>query len=301
MFNTIVVGVDGREGGRDALALAGFLHRTFGSDLIAVLAYPHDSFPSRAGSPPFEAAMEDEATRAAHEEVHAAGVSARAIAVPDSSPARALHQIAESEHAGLIVVGSDHQGPVGRVLAGNVTTGTLYGAPCPVAVAPRGLASRDEALRRVGVGYDGSPESKQALALARGLADATGAELELVCVVPPPVPVGPWAVEVVSMTDSERSERHQVETLAADALRKLGDRARAHVVEGLPDMELATRSSELDLIVVGSRGYGPLKRLMLGSTSSMLVRSASCPVIVLPRGAHEANAEHMTLAGTERA
>src|SRR5215207_2906843 len=69
MFNTIVVGVDGREGGRDALALAGFLQPKFGSDLIAVFAYHHDPFPSRASSPPFETAMEDEATQAVHEEV----------------------------------------------------------------------------------------------------------------------------------------------------------------------------------------------------------------------------------------
>jgi nucleotide-binding universal stress UspA family protein len=82
--------------------------------------------------------------------------------------------------ADLIVVGSDRKGPVGRVLAGDVTSGALYGAPCPVAVAPRGLASRNEVLRKVGVGYDGSPESPQALEFAHGIAEATGAEHERV-------------------------------------------------------------------------------------------------------------------------
>ena len=301
MLATIIVGVDGREGGRDALALAGLLQRKFDSALVAVVAYPYDPFPSRASSRAFDTIVARDATQAAHDEVRAAGVHARAIAVPDGSPARALHHVAESEHADLIVVGSDRQGPVGRVLAGDVTSGALYGAPCPVAVAPRGLASSNEVVRKVGVGYDGTPEAKQALELARAVSEATGAVLELVCVVAPPVPVGPWAVEVITMTDSERSEHERVEGLAAEALRELGDLATVHVVEGRPDVELASRSSEFDLIVVGSRGYGPLKRLMLGSTSSKLVRSAACPVIVVPRGAHEVLAEEPALTAGERA
>jgi nucleotide-binding universal stress UspA family protein len=117
MFDTIIVGVDGREGGRDALALAGLLQRKFDSALVAVVAYPYDLFRSRASSQPLDTIVERDATRAVHDEVRTAGVHARAIAVPDGSPARALHRVAESEHADLIVVGSDHEGPLGRVLA----------------------------------------------------------------------------------------------------------------------------------------------------------------------------------------
>jgi nucleotide-binding universal stress UspA family protein len=301
MFDTIIVGVDGREGGRDALALAGLFQRKFDSALVAVAAYPYDPFPSRASSRAFDTIVARDATLWVHDEVRAAGVHARAIAVPEGSPARALHHVAESEHADLIVVGSDHRGPVGRVLAGDVTSGALYGAPCPVAVAPHGLASRNPLLRKVGVGYDGTPEAMQALELARAVSEATGAMLELVCVVPPPVPLGPWVVEVTSMNDAERSEHERVEALAAETLRELGDLATAHVVEGRPDVELASQSSEFDVLVVGSRGYGPLKRLMLGSTSSKLVRSAACPVIVVPRGAHEVGTRDRALTAGERA
>ena len=38
-------------------------------------------------------------------------------------------------------------------------------------------------------------------------------------------------------------------------------------------------------MVVGSRGYGPLKAVLLGGVSGQLIRSAACPVIVVPRGA----------------
>jgi nucleotide-binding universal stress UspA family protein len=301
MFDTIIVGVDGSEGGRDALALAGMLQRKFGGALVAVIAYPHYPLPSRAASRAVETSVSRDATKAVRNDVYRAGVHARAIAVPDGSPARALHHIAESERADLIVVGSDRQGPIGRVLAGNVTSGALYGAPCPVAVAPRGLAARNPVLHTVGVGYDATPEAKQALELARAVAKTTDALLELICVVAPPVPLGPWAVEVTSMNDSERSEHERVEALAAAALRNLDVLATAQVVEGRPDTELADRSSGLDLLVVGSRGYGPLKRLMLGSTSSKLVRSAACPVIVVPRGAHEVVTRDPALTTGERA
>jgi nucleotide-binding universal stress UspA family protein len=46
---------------------------------------------------------------------------------------------------------------------------------------------------------------------------------------------------------------------------------------------LAVYSGSVDLLIVGSRGYGPVGRLVHGSTSSRLARSAACPLLVLPR------------------
>ena len=279
MFDTIVVGVDGREGGRAALALAGALQRALGSEVVAVTAYPHDHPLTRGSSPSYEAVVEEDAEDAIARDVTAARVNARTLSIPDRSPARALHHVAERERAGLIIVGSDHQGPVGRVLAGGVTNGTLHGAPCAVAVAPIALADTAPALLTIGVGYDASPESERALHLAAGVADATDAEIELICILASPVEPG-----------------EQPDALVAEAARGIGARARTWTAEGVPDVELARRSSRLDLLVVGSRGYGPLRRLMLGSTTVQLVRSSSCPVIVLPRGAEETGAPPYALA-----
>ncbi len=52
---------------------------------------------------------------------------------------------------------------------------------------------------------------------------------------------------------------------------------------GLTGEELAAFSNQVDLLVVGSRGYGPAKRLVLGSTSNFLERHARCSLLVLPR------------------
>jgi nucleotide-binding universal stress UspA family protein len=264
MFETIVVGVDGHEGGRAALALAGALQRALGSEIVAVTAYsPDRKHPEQ---------------RLADETI-AAGVQARTLAVPDGSPARALHHVAEREEAGLIIVGSDRQGPVGRVLAGGDTNATLYGAPRAVAVAPLALAGTAPGLQTVGVGYDGSPESERALRLAVHLADATAGRIELIEVLAAPVPA-----------------TQRADALVSEVARELGERASVWTAEGVPDVQLARRSADLDLLVIGSRGYGPLKRLMLGSTSVQIVRTASCPVIVLPRGAEETEAPPYALA-----
>ena len=55
------------------------------------------------------------------------------------------------------------------------------------------------------------------------------------------------------------------------------------VAIGVPSEALAAFGAEVDLLVVGSRSYGPLRRMMLGSTSLHLAREARCPLLVLPR------------------
>lgn len=108
-----------------------------------------------------------------------------------SSPARALHDTATSARADLIVVGSSHRGPVGRVLLGSVAERLLSGAPCAVAIAPRGYAGRESRrLQRIVVAFDGSPEAHPALGTACALAGRTRGSVRALTVIEPP-PVGP--------------------------------------------------------------------------------------------------------------
>ncbi len=79
----------------------------------------------------------------------------------------------------------------------------------------------------------------------------------------------------------------------ADAINRLVDDAREriaalggvepHAVYGVPAEELSLYSASIDLLVVGSRGYGPVGRLVHGSTSERLARTARCPLLVLAR------------------
>jgi nucleotide-binding universal stress UspA family protein len=222
--------------------------------------------------------------------------------VPDGSPGRALHLAAKRSHADLIVVGSAHRGRIGRVLAGDVTAGTLHGAPCPVLVAPAGYAGRSADLKTIGVGFDGSRESQAAVDLARGLAEVADARLRVIEVVVPPEPGGPFPAYRPDWTEHARILREEAEERIARVIAELGEVATGDIAFGDPARELAYEANHLDLLVTGSRGYGPIRRLMLGSTSSKLVHEAPCPVLVLTRTAEdEAEAEETDAASTAAA
>ena len=283
MFNTIVVGVDGREGGRDALTLAGRLALLNGGELIAVRVLPFDYYVSRAGSPPYSSIAEQDAKSELGQALEEAGLTATIRVLGDSSPARALHRVAEESHADMIVVGSTHHGAIGRVLAGDDAAGTVHGSPCPVAVAPRGLAEKDwPHISRIGVGYDGGPEATQALAFAARLARDCDAAVAVRSVV-----VSPIAAANLSAYDADWLERSR--EVAEDELTKAlsaldvdatGDLAVGHAVDKLVEL-----SKDVDVLVLGSRGWGQVRRTMAGSTATAVIREAHAPVVVLPRGA----------------
>jgi len=75
---------------------------------------------------------------------------------------------------------------------------------------------------------------------------------------------------------------------AADGQMKSLPGVQGRAEYGLAGEELAVFSGEVDLLVIGSRNYGPLRRLMVGSTSNHLQRHARGPLLILPRGAAHA-------------
>jgi nucleotide-binding universal stress UspA family protein len=283
MFEKTVVGVDDRQGGRDALALAAMLTTVTGGELVAVRAYPYEARPSRASVGGFEDDMRADATAELDRTVAESGVTARRIVFGDTSPARALHHVAEEEQADLLAVGSTHRGQLGRVLVGGVTAGVLHHAPCPFAVAPLGYAERAAKPATIGVGFDGGAEAQHALRVAADLAKACGARVRVLSAVATPVAATtPATYEREWLAEAREDAEGQVERAIA-ALEGMGVEASGDGVVGLAVDELSELSNEVDLIVVGSRGWGPVRRLLLGSTSERLVREASCPVIAVPR------------------
>lgn len=287
MFRNVLVGVDGSAGGRDAIALASHLTDSAGGGIALVNVHSGQTqLPlalAAAGALPeqgSELGREETSKRLLEREREAAGVDAQLICVASPSPGRGLHQQAEAQGAELLVVGSSRRGLLGRAMLGDDTRAALNGAPCAVAVAAQGFAQRPRPLRRVGVGYDGSPESRAALALARTLSE-DGETLQALQVVTVPGyafggAFGPELGDTIDKMVAEAQERVR-------ALPGVEGRA----VYGLPGEELAIFSAELDLLVVGSRSYGPIKRAMLGSTSNHLQRHARCSLLVLPRTAGE--------------
>jgi nucleotide-binding universal stress UspA family protein len=239
----------------------------------------------------------------AEEALAEVGEEVERVTLDRSSAARGLHDLAELEDADLIVVGSSHRGRVGQVLAGSVAERLLHGAPCGVAIAPAGFAARDTgALHVVAVGYDRSPESKLALAGAGELARAARASLRILALVgPPELPLAPTGGVHAPDEEILATIRRELEAVVDEALTEVppGVDASAEVITGVTD--LLGEQEGVDLLVVGSRGYGPLRRTLLGSTSLTLVRHARYPLIVFPRGAHPPHDADRAAAGGARA
>lgn len=209
------------------------------------------------------------------------GVDSDLIAVGAASVGRGLHTLAEEYEADLLVVGSCGRGAVGRVVIGDDTRASLNGAGCAVAIAPRGYATERPELARIGVGYDFTDESRVALAAARKIAVRRGASVSAINIVAQPVGAygSPMPSDWGYILEQERQD-------AAARLRAIED-VDASAIYGAPFEELAAFGDHVDLLVVGSRSYGPVRRLVFGSTSSHLTRHARCPLLVLARGSAE--------------
>ena len=274
MFKQIVVGVDGRAGGRDAIALAKLLVAA-GGELTLAHVVPGDAHASRGASAAYEAPEAERAEALLETMREETGVEAHLRWRGSSSVGRGLHELCGLSGADLVAVGSSRRGLLGRVLIGDDTSAALNGAPCSIAVAPTNYPRQPGALREIGVGYDGSCESEHALSVARVLAGASGARLSALEVVslPSRAFLGPGAID--------NSPGHLLE----DARRRvaaLGD-VEPYAAYGQSAEELALYSASLDLLIIGSRGYGPIGRLIHGNTSQQLAHSARCPLLVLTR------------------
>ena len=286
----IVVGVERSERSRDALALARTLARAAGTRLILVAVYPRDARSAALERGAYTEALVDEA-QATLEWVARplAGVRAELRAVPCTSVSRGLQQVAAEEDALAIVVGPTHRGGTGRVVPGSVGGRLLHGAPCPVAVAPSGYWGDTHApIRRIGVGYVGASEAAEALNAAVGLAACTDAAIRVLGVIEPETTTAPVLLRPGYFEREDLARAHLTNSMQ----QAIDDAAppveiSGVVVDGYADDELARLSREVDLLVCGSRGRGPLGAVMLGSVSAGVLRKARCPVLVVPRGARD--------------
>lgn len=293
MSPTIIVGFDGSNGGRDALALGAVLRDATGARLMAVSAYEHRSFTASAPAERSPSAVRRRAELAAEEArgwLDDAPRSESCVAGAPS-PARALHEAAMREQADLVLVGSTSRGTLGRVLAGSVGERLLHGAPCAVGLAPSGFARAASAgvLRPVGAAFDGSAESRAALATAADLAGSLGGELRAISVFDRPSPAHPmFAVTSYRAFVEDLEDEHRSRLLDAITTLAAGVAVEPIVVQGEPVAVLAEQSRALGLLVLGSRGYGPLRAVLVGAVSGDLFKRAACPTIVVPRGVQRA-------------
>jgi nucleotide-binding universal stress UspA family protein len=265
-FHTVLVAYDGSPGAEAALRLGERLRMPGDGGLVLACVAP--------AAPAFgtveSAHEEDEATRAMLEEGRShvdVGVRVRLVSASASSSARGLTELAESEGADLIVVGPSAHARDGGVATGRTANRLLQGAPCAVAVTPAGFDA--ERFEHVGVAYDASPEADAALAAGYAIAARDGAAVTLVSALP-----------ATSAAREQLDER----LAAAAAAAPEGVETGTTVVYGDPVAAIREACDGIvDLMVAGSRGYGPIRRALTGSISAGLVERAPYPVVVMPR------------------
>ena len=297
----VIVGYDGSPAAGAALRFAKTLAAPAGDEVIA--AAVHRTVPSvfAVGA---SAAADAEITAALRADALEVlrGIrddDVRKEAIPGDSPAEGPHRLARRRHARLIAVGVTHRAALGRLLVGGVGDRLFHGASCPVAVVPAGWDGQEFAT--VGVGFDGRPESWAALRAAHDLASGLGAQLEVIGVyeaapylwltTPAPTPP-PWDVDDLHT----RFDRYLTDAVA-ELPPSVPSRVRA--VSGLAGPALVEAAHAVDVLVTGSRGYGPVGSVLLGSVSRYLADHARCPLLVIPRATGVEDEEASATAATE--
>ena len=278
-FHRVLVGYDGSEPAHDALALATRLVDDQDGELLLARVDEQRGFRRRPGQ--LGAAAEVLSAGLAS---LPAGLRRRGIERAAASAARGLHEAADVERADLIVLGA-HDGPRGRATPGPTALRLIAGAQRAVAIAPLGLRER-ERLHHVGVAYDASGEAANALAVAYELALREHAALSIFRAIPH-ISADPYA----GLSASRAMELAALSAAreAQDDLDEAADRApaglnpRTVLIHGNP-LEIAQACDGIvDLLVVGSHGYGPMQRALAGSVSRALLRASTQPVLVVPR------------------
>ncbi len=173
----LLVGYDGRPASRDALTLARALAAAGDAELT--VASVRGYWPELLGKSYELVVKEDErwVSRGATRVLGDTPFSVRVLA--GGHETAGLRELAEAGETDVVVVGSTHRGRIGRVCPGSVGERLLSDTPCPLAVAPRGLADRRFSLGTIAVANDGSEEAEAARRTATELAERTGASLRV--------------------------------------------------------------------------------------------------------------------------
>ena len=289
MTTGIVVGVDGSPEACAALGWALREGARRGKPVTAVTAWAQPVLPD---TPAAVAVLDSPETwqRAAHETARASVEDALAdlpegvqvqvdVVTPRGGAGPVLVEV--SEDADLLVVGDRGRGGLSRVLLGSTTDYVLHSARPPVVVV-RAAAQLEPTRVVVGVECDAS--SRQTLRYAADEARLRGLPLVVVhawllTTVPQPERSDGY---VPPLSEWHESAQRQLQTFVREALGDSPDLpVQLETPHGPPARELLELARPDDLLVLGSRGFGGFRGLLLGSVSRECTEHAPCPVLVV--------------------
>ena len=288
MTSRVVIGYDGSEPSEDAVAFGLTWCRSTGDVPIVATVYPeeHPFGPGRVDVE-FVTYVREQAEIIQDKARATVGDAALYRNVASTSAAHGLADLADDAEAVMVIMGTAQEAGASRVLLGSSTERLLHGATVPVTVVPPGWReSAPDRISSIGVAYVDTRDGREALRVAVRVAQRIPARLTLYSV------LGQSSERysyLIGRTDEEAfwgkardSFRTALEFAAAGVPSELEPQTillEGGVVESLA----ALGPDDVDLLVCGSRGYGPVRRVLLGGVSSRLIRSAELPLTVVPR------------------
>lgn len=275
MTAPVVVGVDGSPGSRDAVALAVDTAARRDRPLRVVHAFVWPLMRVPLGPSPYgppEGGLRNEAERIVRDAVEYAEKRDPRVSVTGElvTGGASAVMVKESRDAYAVVLGSRGLGGFTGLLVGSVAVQVTSHATCPVLVA-RGEARE---TGPVVVGVDGSPNSDRAVTFAAEEAALRKTDLRVVHAWP-----GPDDAPDVAYDENEARLLFEKTAGVTDHYPNLVVGHQA--IGGRASRVLVAESRTAQLVVVGARGRGGFKGLLLGSVSQALLHHSECPVAVI--------------------
>ena len=289
-LRTILLATDGSAHAHYALEAAADLARRSGASLHLVTAY---QLPlsvafvgaayvgSEVATDPFEADAQA-LLKVEERRIEALGASVSGLYTGRGAVFDVITTTAATIDADLIVVGSRELGGLKRLIVGSVSASVTHAAHRPVLIVRGG--THHWPPEHVIVGVDRSPVSKRAARIAATIARFFGdVTVELEEVIPDPPPE---ASRYFTFDDPVETEHERLDQFAENLEPLAGHPVSATTASGDPADTLLARESDRPgkstLIVVGARGFGAARRLLLGSVSTKLIHSGHSPLLVVP-------------------
>lgn len=286
----IIVPLDESELAEQALPWAAILARALSATVHLAAVYTYDEeIWIRAGVSGDASPAAIANAVSAYLDATAAGAALTGLAVTTEvrlgNVAEQVSAMAAEEDTRMIVLASHGEGGIKRWARGSVADELVREVHLPLLVIRPGHVP---AFRRVVVTLDGSETSEAALPAVRAIADAAGAEVHLLRVVNPVTEVawtglGP-APDLGDVTEqfSEAARAYLQRTA------RPGEVCEVYYGRPLDAILEYARTSDCDVIAMGSHGRGGIVRLALGSTADAVVRAADRPVLIVPHHEHRA-------------
>jgi nucleotide-binding universal stress UspA family protein len=305
-IDRILCPVDFSECSERALDYATATTRWYGSTLTVLHVYQDllvaDMIPSLSDPPAAQieiratqhARIDDAIARLA-QRASDAGVAVEVLVEDARDVHRAILEQARRGRADLIVMGSHGRSGFERLLLGSITEKIVRKAESPVLIVPPAaehpVPAGDAGFDSILCAVDFSEGSRAALAYALSLAEEADADLTLLHVLEVPPEIQEPASDVPLDVDAVRAAAEARRLVELRAMVPDSAREYCHVhtavAEGHAYREILrfAREHRSDLIVMGVQGRGAVDRLVFGSNTSQVIRSAPCPVLTAPPGA----------------